>query len=313
MLCPETVHDARGGFDVATTKGSKTLPYGLLTPAFIALAIALGYPLIRQVVLSFQEFGLAQQFGRPADWVGLDNYRRLFGDSYLWTVVLRSVLFCFANAGITMVLGVGVALLMGRMSKPVRLFVQTGLLLAWAMPVLAALTIWQWLFDSEYGVINWLLTKGGLDFAGHSWLLNPLSFFLVATVIVVWMSVPFVAFTVYAGLTQVPAEMVEAAEVDGASPRQRFWYVVVPTIKPVLLVVGLLQIIWDLRVFTQIYVLQKAGGVTKDTNLLGTYIYRLGIGEGSFGLAAAVAIFMLALTVILTAGYLRSMLRQEAV
>ena len=72
---------------------------------------------------------------------------------------------------------------------------QTGLLLAWAMPVLASLTVWQWLFDTQYGVVNWLLTQLGLDYEGHSWLLEPLSFFFVATVIVVWMSVPFVAFT----------------------------------------------------------------------------------------------------------------------
>jgi len=87
---------------------------------------------------------------------------------------------------------------------------------------------------------------------------------------------------------------------------------VVPTIRPLLLVVGLLQVIWDLRVFTQIYVLQQAGGITRETNLLGTYIYRLGIGEGRFGLAAAVAMFMLALTVLLTAGYVRNMLREDA-
>ena len=290
-----------------TTTRSKALPYGLLTPALLALAVALAYPLIRQVVLSFQEFGLAQQFGRPAEWVGLDNYERLVTDSYLWVVVLRSIVFCLANAAITMTIGTAIALLLDRLSKPVRLLVQVGLLLAWAMPVLAALTIWQWLFDTEYGVINYVF---GAE--GHSWLLNPLSFFFVATVVVVWMSVPFVAFTVYAGLTQVPAEIVEAAAVDGATAWQRFRLVIVPTVRPVLLVVGLLQIIWDLRVFTQIYVLQKAGGVTRDTNLLGTYIYRLGIGEGSFGLAAAVAIFMLALTVILTSGYVRSMLKQEA-
>ena len=93
------------------------------------------------------------------------------------------------------------------------------------------------------------------------------------------MSVPFVAFTVYAALTQVPEELIEAAEMDGAGPWQRLRRVILPTIRPVLLVVLLLQVIWDLRVFTQIYVLQKAGGVTRDTNLLGTYIYRLGIGE----------------------------------
>jgi N,N'-diacetylchitobiose transport system permease protein len=294
------------------TRRTKALPYGLLIPSVLALVVALGYPLVRQFVLSFQEFGLAQQFGRPAEWIGWDNYERLVTDAYLWKVVLRSLVFCVVNATITMVIGTAVALLLGKMSKPVRILVQTGLLLAWAMPVLAALTIWQWLFDSQYGVINWLLTRGGLDYTGHSWLLHSTSFFLVATVIVVWMSVPFVAFTVYAALTQVPADILEAAEVDGANAWQRFRLIVVPTIRPVLLVVGLLQIIWDLRVFTQIYVLQKAGGVTRDTNLLGTYIYRLGIGEGSFGQAAAVAIFMLGLTVIVTAPYVRGMMKQEA-
>ncbi|MCW2797344.1 sugar ABC transporter permease [Nocardioides sp.] len=287
------------------------LPLGLLVPAVAALALALGYPLVRQVILSLQEFGLAQQFGKPAEWVGLQNYRDLVADPYLWKVVVRSVVFCLVNAALTLVLGVGVALLMRQMSKPIRILVQSGLLLAWAMPVLAALTVWQWLFDTQYGIVNWLLTHLGPDFAGHSWLLEPLSFFFVATVIVVWMSVPFVAFTVYAALTQVPEDLIEAAELDGAGPWQRLRAVILPTVRPVLLVVALLQVIWDLRVFTQIYVLQKAGGVTRDTNLLGTYIYRLGIGGGDFGTAAAVAIFMLVLTVVLTAPYVRMMLRQE--
>lgn len=287
------------------------LPHGLIVPAVVVLGLALGYPLVLQVVLSFQEFGLAQQFGRPATWVGLENYRELVTDSYLWTVVLRSVLFCLVCAGATMLAGIGVALLMRQMSGPVRLLVQTGLLLAWAMPVLAALTVWQWLFDTQYGVVNWLVTRLGGDYAGHSWLIEPLSFFFVAAVIVVWMSVPFAAFTVYAALTQVPADLVEAAELDGAGSWQRLRYVVLPAIRPVLLVVTLLEVIWGLRVFTQVFVLQQAGGVTRDTNLLGTYIYRLGIGGGEFGTAAAVAMFMLALTIVMTAPYVRRMLREE--
>jgi N,N'-diacetylchitobiose transport system permease protein len=287
------------------------LPYGLMLPAVVALGLALGYPLVRQVVLSFQEFGLAQQFGRPAEWVGLHNYRVLVTDTYLWKVVFRTVAFCLVNAALTMALGMAVALLMRLMSGPIRLLVQAGLLLAWAMPVVASLTVWQWLFDTQYGVVNWTLTRLGGDYEGHSWLLHPLSFFFVATVIVVWMSVPFVAFTGYAALTQVSEDMTEAAELDGAGPWQRLRHVVLPSIKQVLLIILLLQVIWDLRVFTQIYVLQKAGGVTRDTNLLGTYIYRLGIGGGDFGTAAAVAMFMLALTVVLTAPYVRMMLRNE--
>lgn len=292
-------------------RSAASLPYLLIAPAVLALCLALGYPLVRQVVLSFQEFGLAQQFGQPPEWVGLANYRELFTDAYLWRVTLRTVLFCLANAAITMVLGVGLALVMRAMSTPVRLLAQTGLLLAWAMPVVASLTVWQWLFDTQYGVINYLLTALGGDFEGHGWLLKPLSFYFVATVIVVWMSVPFVAFTVYAALTQVSEELVEAAEIDGAGRAQQLRHVVLPSIRPVLMVVGLLQVIWDLRVFAQIYILQKAGGSATDTNLLGTYIYRLGIGGGDFGTSAAVAVFMLALTVLLTAPYVRSMIRQE--
>lgn len=287
------------------------LPYVLLVPAVLALVVALGYPLVRQVVLSLQEFGLAQQFGRPPEWVGLQNYRDLITDPYLWRVTVRSLLFCIVNAVATLAIGVGLALLMRHMARGVRLLLQTGLLLAWATPIVASLTVWQWLFDTQYGVVNYVLTQLGLDYTGHSWLLQPLSFFFVATVIVVWMSVPFVAFTVYAALTQVPEDLVEAAEIDGAGAWGRLRYVVLPAIRPVLLVVGLLQVIWDLRVFTQIYILQQAGGSTRDTNLLGTYIYRLGIGGGDFGMAAAVAIFMLALTVVLTAPYVRAMLKQE--
>ena len=287
------------------------LPYLLVAPALAALGLALGYPLVRQVWLSLQEFGFAQQFGAPPEWVGLENYRELVTDRYLWTVVGRSLAFCVVNAGTTLVVGMGIALLMTKMSRVVRLLAQTGLLLAWAMPVLATLTVWQWLFDTQYGIVNWALTGLGASYEGHSWLLEPLSFFFVATVIVVWMSVPFVAFTGYAALTQVSDDLVEAAELDGAGGWQRLRHVVLPAIRPVLLVIGLLEVIWGLRVFTQIYVLQEAGGVTRDTNLLGTHIYRLGIAGGDFGTAAAVAIFMLVLTVLLTAPYVRTMLRQD--
>jgi N,N'-diacetylchitobiose transport system permease protein len=130
----------------------------------------------------------------------------------------------------------------------------------------------------------------------------------VATVIVVWMSVPFVTFTVYAGLLQVPSETLEAAQLDGASGWKRFWLIVVPMIKPVLSLIALLQVIWDLRVFTQIFVLQRAGGPTRETHLLGTYIFSL---AKEFSMAGAMATIMLVLTLAVTALYIRRMLNQE--
>src|SRR5690606_17293102 len=112
--------------------------------------------------------------------------------------------------------------------------------------------------------------------------------------------------------SDLPADVLEAAELDGAGGWQRFRMVTVPIIRPVLLIVGLLQIIWNLKVFTQIFVLQDAGGITRETNLIGTYIYRLGIGEGRFGLAAAASWFILLGTVGLSLYYVRVLLKEEA-
>ena len=284
--------------------------YALLVPALVPIAVGLGYPLVRQLVLSFQEFGLRQQFGQPAEWVGLANYTELLTDPYVWTVIGRSIVFCLVNAAVTMIIGVALALLMARVGTAARMTLQVSMLLAWGTPVLASLTVWQWLFDSQYGVVNWVLGDVlGIDgMRTHSWIIEPLSFYFVATVIVVWMSVPFVVFSVYAGLLQVPADTLEAAQLDGADARQRLWNITVPMIRPVLSVVLLLQVIWDLKVFTQIYVLQRAGAPTRDTNLIGTLIYSY---ASEFSLAGALATVVLVLTLALTGFYIRRMLRED--
>ncbi|MCZ2846508.1 carbohydrate ABC transporter permease [Modestobacter sp. VKM Ac-2978] len=289
---------------------SRLVPYLLLVPALVPLGVGLGYPLVRQFVFSFQEYGLAQQFGRPAEWVGLDNYVTLLSDPYVWGVIARSIAFCLVNAALTMALGIALAVLMTKVGRGARITLQVGMLLAWGTPVLATMTVWQWLFDSQYGVVNWVLAEplGMEGQRGHSWLIEPLSFYAVATVIVVWMSVPFVVFTVYAGLLQVPEECMEAAQLDGASSWQRLWGLALPMIKPVLFVVALLQVIWDLRVFTQIHVLQRAGAPTRETHLLGTYIYSL---SKEFSMAGAMATIMLVITLVLTTAYIRRMLREE--
>ena len=286
-------------------------PYALLIPTIVVLVLAMGYPLIWQLITSLQQFGLSQQFGQPAPFVGLGNYIRLATDPYLWTVVGRSLLFCFACAAATMFVGTLLALLMRAVPAAIRIMLQIALLLAWAMPVVAAMTVWTWLFDWHRGVVNWVLSAMGLPFQQHNWLQNPLSFFAVAAIIVVWMSVPFVAFSIFAGLTQVPEEVLEAAQMDGAKPSQRFWRITVPIIRPVISIVLLLQIIWDLRVFTQIKLLQDSGSIASETNLLGTYIYQLGAGSSDFGTASAVSIFVLILTIALSGFYVRSMLKED--
>ena len=282
------------------------LPYLLLVPATAALVLMLGYPIVRLLTLSLQEFGLKQQFGAAADWVGLRNFSDILHDPEFWAVLRRTIVFCAVNVVLTISLGMAVALLLERLGKKMRLLTMLGLMLAWAMPALTSTVIWQWIFDTQYGIANWVLGR-----QGQSWLSNPPTFYFVATIIVVWMGIPFVAFTIYAGLTQIPTELSEAAQLDGASYPQRVRYIAFPALKPILLILTSLSVLWDFRVFTQIYVLQRAGGVTSETNLLGVYSYNISIGQNRYDIGAAIAIVMVLITVLLTLTYLRSMLRQD--
>ena len=300
--------------DPGTTrrKRARFTPIVLLVPALIILAAVIGWPLVQLFVMSFQEFGRAQVFGADAPFVGLDNYARVLGDPQFWAVLGRSILFCVANVVTAMVLGTAVALLMNSVNRFFKTLVSVGLLLAWAMPALTATIVWGWMFDTQYGVVNFLMEAvSGQDFTNHSWLIDPFSFFVVATIIVTWGAVPFVAFTIFAGLTQVPDEVLEASQLDGAGAWQRFRLIVFPYLRSIFVVVIILQVIWDLRVFTQIFALQGIGGVKEQTSTLGVYIYQTSIGGGDYGTGGAIAVIMVILMVAISVFYVRRSLREE--
>ena len=211
-------------------------PYLLLTPAIILVLVAQGYPMFRQFIMSFQEFGLAQQFGQPAKWVWLDNYATIVSDSYFWTVLLKSLVFCFWTAGLTMIFGLGLALLMRSASTWARTVMNVALVVVWAMPLIAALTVWQWLVDPNFGLLNYVLTSLGLSqFQGFSWLASSFwTFYLIASAIIIWASMPLVTISLYAGLTQVDEAQIEASELDGANYVKRFQHVILPTVAPII-------------------------------------------------------------------------------
>jgi N,N'-diacetylchitobiose transport system permease protein len=281
-------------------------------PAGVVVAVMVGYPLVRLFTVSFQEYGRAQVFGLPAPYVGLDNYRAILQDRVFWDVLVRSVIFCAVNVVATMVIGTLIAALLTRLHRHIRLLTSIGLLVAWAMPALTAMIIWGWMFDTQFGVINYLITKlTPFDYTGHSWLIEPLSFFFVATVVIVWQSVPFVAFSVYAGLTQVPDDLIEAAELDGAGAWKRFRHIVFPYLRPIFLILIVLEIIWDLRVFTQIYALQGIGGLREKTSTLGVYIYQISVGTGDFGSGGAIAVLMVIAMLAIGFWYVRAAIRAD--
>ena len=287
-------------------------PFLLLAPALVMLVVFIGWPLVQLVVMSFQKFGREQIYGAAPSFIGLDNYIAVLTDPEFWVVLGRSILLCVVCVAAPMVLGVLISLLMTKLAAPMRIAVSIALLLAWAMPALTATIVWGWIFDTQYGLVNYFLSQlTGTDWTGHSWLIDPLSFFGVAAIIITWGAIPFVAFSVYAALTQVPDEVLEAAALDGASGFKRFRLIVFPYLRSILVVLLILQIIWDLRVFAQIYALQTIGGVRQDTNTIGVYIYSVSMASGDLGSGGAIAVILVIILLLISGYYIRSMLRED--
>lgn len=284
----------------------------LLAPSLIILGVMVLYPAVSMLVQSFTDYSIRNKVqGTLPNLVGIENYLEVFTQSDFPAVLVRSLGLMVAMTVLIVGLGALIAVLMTRLRRGWRMLVSLGLLLAWAMPPLAATTVWGWIFDSQYGIVNWALNTatGSGDWTNHSWLANPWSFFFVLTVIVVWQGIPFAAFTLYAALGQVPGEVLEAASLDGAVGWARFRLVVFPYLRNVVTVVVVLQVIWNLRIFTQVYALQQRGGLVSETNVLGTYIFRQGPGE--FGVTSAIGVLTVALLLALSWGYIRTTLKEE--
>src|SRR5881409_2656428 len=232
------------------------LPYALISPSVLVIAGILAFPLGMLVWLSLQHYGLRELIHHAGDWVGLDNYRAILVDPLFHQVIVRTLLFTFACVTLTVVLSTLVALLLQRVRRVVRVIVMSSFVFVWATPVIVSVDIWQWMFDYVFGIINYLLTQLHVgNFIHHNWFDNPLQGWSVLVVVVVWGAIPFVTITVFAGLLQVPSDLVDAAQVDGAGPWQSFRYVTAPMLKPIFLIVICLSTIWDFGVFNQPYVL----------------------------------------------------------
>jgi N,N'-diacetylchitobiose transport system permease protein len=286
------------------------VPYFLVAPVALVLAAVLGYPVYYLVRLSLQKFRLEELVAHHGTYIGLGNFRSIFHDSVFWHTLVRTIVFTIANVGLTMVLGTLIALLLVRVSTWVRLLLTAGLVLVWAMPPVVAVQVWQWMTNSENGVLNYVLTKLHFgDFFQHNWYETTLSQYTMVTSLIVWGAIPFVAITVYAALSQVPHELVEAAQIDGARAWRIFKDVTVPVLTPVLLILTSLSIIWDFGAFTQPYLLIGSGQQTPDNYLMSTYLYIEGFSNTNFGRAAAISLVMLVIVAALSIVYVRRMLR----
>jgi N,N'-diacetylchitobiose transport system permease protein len=286
------------------------LPYLLLAPAAAILGLVVGYPLIRLVVISTQGYGLRSLFTGRTTHVGFGNYLAIWHDPDLLAVLVRTAVFAATLVAGTVGIGLAVALLLGEVGRRMRTAMTVCLIGAWAVPNVAATLIWQWLFQPAYGVVNWLVTRLGVfgDYEQHDWLAKPTTAFVVVWLLVVWQSVPFVALTLHAGISQIPGEYHEAAALDGAGYLKRLRIITIPFLRPILLLVTVLSVIWDFTVFNQIWLLTH-GGPENGTTTLGVWSFARAFASQSYGQGAAIAVVSVLLLSTLTAFYVRRLVQ----
>ncbi len=290
--------------------GGAGTPWLLLAPCLLILGLVLGYPLVRLVTLSFQKFGQSQLWGfQPADWVGFDNFTGILDDGEFWAVVVRTVVFAAGCVIFTMVAGMLIALLLQRVSGWVKILINIALVASWGMPIVVATTVFKWLFDADYGILNAVLSKlPGVDLIGHNWFASGPQGLAVIMLLVVWGAVPFVVITLSAGLTQVPQELEEAARLDGAGAWNVFRYVTLPILKPIIVMLTTLSVIWDMGVFPQVFVM-RGGHPEPEFQLLTTYSYDRAFVVNDYAQGSAIAVVTVLLLLGVVAVYMRQMLK----
>lgn len=284
-------------------------PYLLIAPTVAGGAFLLLYPLLKAAVISLQHFRMGELIRGGAAFIGLENYQELLTGAEFWQVLLRTVVWTAVNVVLIVVLATGIALMLMRLRRGMRLALMSALALAWATPVIAATTIFQWLFQSELGVVNWLLTTLGFgSFDGYAWFADGDATFAVLVILVVWQSVPFAALTLYAGLTTIPAELYESARIDGGTGRQVFWKITVPILRQLFALITALEVIWVAKCFPQIWVLSQ-GGPGDATTTLPIYAFKVARVLHRYDLGSAVALLTVGILAVALISNLRRMVR----
>lgn len=282
----------------------------LMTPAGLLLTAVTLIPLVVMVWMAFTDYDKRSLFTGAYEIVGLQNFAEILVDGAFWGSFFRTLWFTAALVIGSLVIGVAISHLMTRLGTRMRLTVTIVLVFAWAMPNVAASLVWNWMFQPGYGVINWILTQLRVfgDMTATDWGSNTALAFTSIWMLVIWGAVPFIALTVYAAETQVGAEYVEAARLDGASERLIYFNVTLPFLKPTILLITILSVIWDFNVFNQIWLVSK-GGPDGSTSTLGIFTYTTAFVGLDLGTGAALALITALLLAALTSVYIRHLIR----
>ncbi len=282
-------------FDLARPSRQHWLGYLLLAPAVILVAVIIIYPLIISVDLSFQNVKLVKM-GDARKPFTLINYQRLFTSPDFWMACWVTLKLVVAVTVGSLVVGLSTALLVNNKFKG-RTLARLIMALPWAVPEVIAVVIFAWIFDSSFGLMSWVFIKLGITTEMVAWVSTPGAAFWAVAMTMIWKGFPFVSIMTLAGLQSIPSDFYAAAKVDGANVYQRFRWITLPSLMPVLGVTIVLVLLWVFRDFSIIKVLTN-GGPLKSTTTLSIMTYDQAFGFFRFGYASAVGVITLIICVI---------------
>jgi len=282
-------------FDLARPSRQHLLGYILLAPAVILVALIIIYPLFISVDLSFQNVKLAR-IGSARKAFTLANYEKLFASPDFWLACWVTVKMVTAVTIGSLLVGVSTALLVNNKFRG-RTLARLVMALPWAVPEIIAVVMFAWIFDSTFGLISWLIWKIGLTTELIAWVSTPGPAFWAITVTMIWKGFPFVSIMTLAGLQSIPDDFYAAAKVDGANAFQRFRWITLPSLMPVLGVTLVLVMLWVFRDFSIIKTMTD-GGPLKSTTTLSIMTYEQAFGFFKFGYASAVGVVTLIICVV---------------
>jgi len=279
--------------------------YLFVLPLVVLVLLLIAYPLGSAVYLSLTE----KYVGYPPRFVGLKNYVELTGDPVFRKVMWNSAVFTVASVTVKLLIGLLMALSLHQALFARRL-VRGILLLPWVVPTVITALAWHWMFDALRGFINVSLETLGLIGEPIAWLGQPATAMMAVVVVNIWRGFPFFGVSLLAGLQAIPADLYEAAAVDGASATQRFRHVTLPGLRPVIFVTALISTIFTLNDFNIVYVMTRCGpGIA--THILATYTYEVGFQALRWGRAVAVSMYLMPLVVVLIVVLARRLTRED--
>ena len=293
---------------ISNARRFKPWPYLLIAPSLIALGLILGFTVYKLISLSFERYGLAEIIAGEGVFVGLENFKETFTDPEFWNILKRTLFFTLGMVSVSIVVGAWLAHLMVKMHPGIRYVLNTVLILVWAMPQLVSISVWRWIFSFDFSIVTAVINSMGFEMDNHNYFVNTFSGFLIIGGCVAWGALPFITISIYAALTQVPKDLIEAAEIDGANPRQVFRNIIFPMLLPIYIILISLSIIWDFQVFSHIWIFLDSRP-SAEYYTMAIYAFQKSFGLSEYGMGAAISLIMIFALVGVTGYYLRQMMR----